>query len=1117
MYRLRCFGTMAVEDGDGDELQLRSRKHSALLLYLLAHRGRAFPRARLASLFWDTEPRLARHSLSQALYDIRTTLPGVEFETSTSRVGAGADRVAYDGEEFEEAVKLNELRRAVRVYGGRYAPDVEDVGNPDFTRWLESERQRYRRLAEMVLYRHVRRSDDQAEWGEMCVSALRLLDMNPLSEDAHRALMRGLSLQGDRAAALRHFEGVEDFLERELPDGISRETLDLVERIRRSSPSPVSSPGSRERPPEMIGREEEFEALKHALEELRLGGLGGLVRVRGEAGVGKTRLLEEFRGLAALDGARVLESQCYAAESDVPYGPVVDGLAALAEETAAEDEDGALSYHQLGHLFPDAFGRPGASQDAFAEPDAGRRRLFEEVADLLRRSAAAGPVVWLVEDVHWIDPSSASLLHYVARRLADRSLLAVVTGRIHEDITGAARELLEDEADAGPRVTDVGLETLGREEMVRLVESVLDVEAPAGTAERIHELAGGNPFYALELLRSSESGSVEDPGGGIGAAPRGWITESLKALLERRMRGLAPDARRILETVAVAGRFASPSLISTVSDHSPERIADLAGDLYRRGLLWDADGRLEFHHDITRDFVYGELGGLQRSALHRTVGQVLAAEDREADPGTLARHFKEGGDTARAYEYALEAAKGAERRHAHEEAIKMAEMAVELAPDETAEAETLWVLAKAELAASKFEAARHHLQRLRQLPAGKHSDHTGTALNLARVSLKASQWIEARQWLSEAQKSLEKERSDRKVARKLECLHLQLKASLRANNRAQAESIRDDIKLLSQALHEQAWSTVGQALVAASLGAYELYYESSESACERLSSLPSIDGIPPTIQMTCLHLKGAAQLRLARWDKSRAAFQSALTIARDYNDIIGQITALNNLMCISMDTGRFGNVLEYHQELAQLVPAVPSSSYAASLPGLNLADTLFSQGKYREAIRRYRSSRHWVEEYAGGDCSYAPSIDAGLGLSLLAVEGDKEANAIYKSMTRSNVEPDPLGGVSSRETVAWFQGFMMWRDDPDHAVSMMEDLGRELLASDKTAAYRVKWLTALFSQCLGRSKTRMRSRELYETEPANRLRAIDNTWFIRSSRRWLEATRASSNSSGEVV
>ncbi|MFV1988257.1 MAG: BTAD domain-containing putative transcriptional regulator, partial [Gemmatimonadota bacterium] len=204
MFELRCFGQVTVVDDAGLERRLRSRKHLGLLVYLLAHPRTTHPREDLAYLLWDGTGSKARHSLSQALYDIRSNVDGVMDVSSTSvRIRPG--RILYHAEAFERAVESGDHNRALDLYHGEFAPDLQGLGVETFDRWVDAEREHCRVLASLGLRNAQRAAEERGDWDRMCLASLHLVQMNEFDEEAHCALMRGLWMKGDPASALRHY------------------------------------------------------------------------------------------------------------------------------------------------------------------------------------------------------------------------------------------------------------------------------------------------------------------------------------------------------------------------------------------------------------------------------------------------------------------------------------------------------------------------------------------------------------------------------------------------------------------------------------------------------------------------------------------------------------------------------------------------------------------------------------------------------------------------------------------------------------------------------------------------------------------------------------------------
>lgn len=1133
MYRVHCFGRLAIERGDGEVVALRSRKHTGLLLYLLAHRGRQHTRDRLAGLFWESDHRRARHSLSQALYDIRNRLPGLELARNSSRVGLAGNGVVFDADELEAAVREHDLRRAVRLYDGEFAPDLDDVGNPDFERWLERERVRFRRLAEVALYRHVRECAEGGRWGEMCTTAMRLLEMNPLSEKAHRALLRGLWLQGEGDAALEHFRDVEPELEAELPGGVSPETRELVERIRRK-PSAPARVAEAPRPP-FVGRTQEFGVLRSALEDT-VKGEGGLVLVRGEAGMGKTRLLEEFRDAATLEGVRVLESRCYSAETDVPYGPVAEGLEEVAATVAAEDTAGN-GYHLLGHLFPGSFPPPSDHQ-GFSGAGGGRRRLYEETADLLRRGCREAPVVWLVEDVHWIDASSASLLHYLVRRAADQAFLLVATVRTDEHPSEAARELLGAGESASVASTSVTLPPLALEEVGELAREVGGRPLPERARATLHRLSGGNPFYALEILRllpEAPGGRLEADifSGGDGPAaesdvpmppapdsPPSWpdgtgseeaptgrvpISDRLRELLERRLRGLEPRTYRLLEAAAVAGRYATPVLTARAAGLSLKEAAARARALYERGLLEDGDGRVGFPHDITRNFVYRSMGELPRAALHLVVGEILSEHGGDVGDATLARHFQRGGDPARAYAYAVRAARDAEGRYAHREAAAMARLALVVSEGGGQRAGALQLLARAELAAGRLGMAEDHAQELLAMDVLTPEEEAELRLRLSRALVGQERWEEADRHLDRVGGLTPRVADGRRDEVALRRLYLNLKGAIHRQDDPEIRQAVGRLEEYERADDFEALSPACQALVLTGLAAYETFHRSSNAARSYFREHPiPVEELPPDLRLQFHTLKGLCAYRAAEWDEAEAENRVILQLAREYNDLLYRGSALNNLMAIAYGRGRWAEAEERYDEARSVVQALPQEGGTIRLSMYieqNGGDVSLFASNSREALDRYANALRFSRVLK--DPSETARTLAMQGVALLS-QGTRDAvGSTWVAL--SKIKKTGVRAVQSGSRIAWFEASMLWlHEERDEAIRRLDEAWEDERELDHVGALYVAWLKEMLSASdEGRDLD-----DLIKTSPvAARLRAAEAGWFVRFLRRWWLAAR----------
>ncbi|MFQ5679493.1 MAG: AAA family ATPase [Gemmatimonadota bacterium] len=1097
MYRLQCFGSAVVLDDQGSEVHFRSRKHLGLLVYLCAHPNRAFSRRRLAELFWDTGEGLARHSLSQALYDIRRKLRAFEVQTRSGSLRLERNQIRYEALELEECLKSGDLSRSAELVRGEFAPNLVSLGSRAFQRWLEGEASRLKTLGQVALRRFIEECDRQGRWGELCLAALRLIKMNPLDESAHRSLMKALWLQGDQPSALQHYAEFEEFLLKELPGGPSTDTLRLVDRIRSSRAPALSLPAPGEAELPLVGRETEFEVLRTALGRIREQP-GKVLVVMGEAGIGKTRLLQEVTRNAAMDGIRCLESRCYPAESDVAYGPVLDGIEPVARKIAESLRGGQHRYYQLGHLFPDLFTHSSEDEAEAIDPAVRRRRLFEEVTDLIRQTVRGAPVVWVVEDIHWIDAASASLLHYISRRLRDRPFLLVLSARSGTEIRETARRLMEESSDS-LATESVELQPLSRDNIRQLLSSVGEGPSESSVISLAERFSGGNPFYALEILRAASSLSEQGELPPIGS----FISDRLRSLLRFRLRGLSSHALRILEAVAVLERHATPRHVGVVAGLSAEEVVRTAEGLRTRHLLKDDGRRLEFGHDISREFVCSSLGLLQRAALHLTVGEVLAT-DPEVNPATLAHHFEQGGDRTRAYEYAMRAAERSVASSAHKEASSMAALAASVAKTEHEKLRALWVQAETEMAAGHFVVAESLFTRiLDAFPTLSGVQAASAQLAVARARVESSNWPGARACLNRVTESIANLPDERQRHEKeLERLALVLKIGILTHDEGEARQAYEAIRTLYESgTRSDALTPTAKAEALCSQVVYATFMESTEEARDLLGKKSWSDtDLPTPMRLRVLLSEVVVWIRLAEWDRAEAAIGKGLALAREKNDAVHCAHLHNNLSCLALEKGDWANAEHYAKESCRLYLALGIDRYSALPALLNLANAKFYSGHPKSAAQLYREAL--VVSRANGASYHLAELHASLGLVGLQV-GD--VASVIKHVAGLEQNKEALAAGYDRFKAEWFCAYLL------RLCSVSEDVINSRLCQcaaeerkrDRVGHLKLLWLASL----LGGN----RDGDDGSSSLVSDLRQHGLDWFPAFTRRWLRIANANAS------
>ncbi|MFD0006946.1 AAA family ATPase [Streptomyces sp. NPDC127178] len=413
----------------------------------------------------------------------------------------------------------------------------------------------------------------------------------------------------------------------------------------------------------LIGREGEFARLSTALERAR-DGEARAVLIAGDAGVGKTRVLDEVAGRAARDGMVVLTGHCVdLGDVGLPYLPFTEVLGVLAGDERFAD---VLAAHPVvGRLL-------GGDTDAVSD----RLRLFEGIAGLLADLADVAPVLLVLEDLHWADQSSRDLLRFLLSRGilqrpaggAPAHRLAVFASYRADDLhrRHPLRPLLA-ELVRLPAVERLELRPMADTEVARLVRAVQERPLPDSTVRRIVERAEGNAFYAEELVAATDTGA-------------GGVPSGLADVLLIRFEQLSDTAQQVLRTAAVAGRRVEHDLLrGAVGIPEEELESALREALGRQLLVAGEGGTYAFRHALAREAVYADLLPGERARLHGAFARLLAGRGRPDETAAeRAHHYRESHDLAEALAASLEAADHAHRVGAPAEELRHLESALDL-------------------------------------------------------------------------------------------------------------------------------------------------------------------------------------------------------------------------------------------------------------------------------------------------------------------------------------------------------------------------------------------------------------------------------------------------------
>jgi len=522
----------------------------------------------------------------------------------------------------------------------------------------------------------------------------------------------------------------------------------------------------------LVGRDTELQALREVLEQLQAG-VGGIVTVVGEAGIGKSRLVAELRKETAPRGVRWMEGRCLSYGESMAYLPWVDMLRGLLNRSM-EDSPSAVHdtlrrwlqafcpdqfdavYPYLGRMMSLPLVEKAEDKLRGLDPEALKFLTFRALETMIDCTAAQGPLVLICEDLHWADPTSLELLERLLA-LTDRAALLIICAfrpytehgcwRIRETAARLYRH----------RHTDLRIAPLSAVESQVLVGNLLRVEAlPAELRERILDHAEGNPFYVEEVIRSlidSEAITCDE-------ATARWratqevadiaIPDTLQGVLMARIDRLQEQTKRVLQMASVIGR----TFLYRILDAIAREIRGLDEDLLilQREEMIRQRARVPeleyiFKHHLIQEAAYNGLLRSERRLLHRQIAEALERlfpNRLEEQLGLVAYHWEQARERQRAIEYLRRAGEQAAAQFANAEAVGYFSRALDLTPREDLVGRYELLLARERVhnVMAMREVQAEDLVALEALAQALNDDHqwAEVALRQARYAIQTSDY-----------------------------------------------------------------------------------------------------------------------------------------------------------------------------------------------------------------------------------------------------------------------------------------------------------------------------------------------------------------------------------------
>jgi DNA-binding SARP family transcriptional activator/energy-coupling factor transporter ATP-binding protein EcfA2 len=952
MRKLKLFGIGQVLDGETD-VKLRSRNWTLpLLAYVVLHATETVPRWRLAFTLWpDETEETALQNLRRNLHLLVKALPERAGEKPWLLVDA--ESIAWNtAADFELDVAQFEflradparLEEAVAAYGGDLLEEIYDD-------WITAQRERLRQLYHADLTSLVIANRKGRSYAKAIAYAQRLLAADALREDTLRHLMAARYESGDAAGALAEYDRFARALATEMNAEPMPETIALRETIARGAPIPGTSdmPKAKTKrvslPTPFVGRERELGQLR-GFWNRAASGEGALVLVRGEAGIGKSRLVSELALIVEAEGGRVVEGTTSWPERG-PYECVADalrqGLAMIAALPVPAQVLAAVA-----ELVPELRARrPDLAALARLDERSERIRLFDAVGHAVVQLARPRPLLVILEDVQWADAATIELITTLAQRISGSPVLLIATRRDEQSVPSRATGTFDRGLGGAAPPSRVAVAPLD----ASAVKALADALAPAGSAgrdfaRRIFERSAGNPLFATEMLRDAARDAYDPLA----------IPATVGAMIGARIDALRPGTKTLAQVAAVAGSGFAFDVVREVAGISDAEMLDGLDELLDRHLVRESAerGRFEyaFTHDLVRQAIYDASPTGVRARRHRRVGRVLAnayANETTKPAGEIARHYDLGGDAAAAARWYLLAAQHAASLYANPEARDLATRALELAPENEARLwfDLLLVRQEVNVRLGDREAHQSDLARLAVLSRRLDEESILTVLRL-EVD-RAHDWGEIAEEVAATQRFSELAAARGNTAWAALALELQARVGLRASEFD--HTVR--AALAAAARYEQLGDIAGKAralMFATGAHAKAGRNDDALELTDELTRMAAGSG-DPWLRGFALGASIAQSERAERYASLEVLAREQLALGREFGHRVIESVALANLGYPLWRFWRIDEALAHYKASIAMQESMGLTYGAAAL--INCAYLLGSVGDYRESMRMF--------------------------------------------------------------------------------------------------------------------------------------------------------------------
>jgi tetratricopeptide (TPR) repeat protein len=429
--------------------------------------------------------------------------------------------------------------------------------------------------------------------------------------------------------------------------------------------------------PIFVGREQELEDLTQLLKRT-IAGKGSTIFISGEAGSGKTRLINEFLDIIQQREITILSGWCLS-NAALPYFPFIEAFSS----DLSSREGGAIVSQQLSmrSWLSEAYPTEKLEKNKTVAPQVWKDQAFASVTRELLFMSSVKPLILVLEDMHWADSASLALLHYISRAIVNEKILVLVTYRSEElgrDAEGRRHPLVETVQLMGREglFKEIKLANLDQDNVRRIAESMLGGKVDMKLVEKLVEESRGNPLFVVESLRmlSERGGLVREKDQWRLSVDELGMPSKVRDIILRRIGALRADQRRVLDVASVIGDRFNPDLISAVLSKDCLEILEVLNEVLKSASLVRVEENwYRFDHEKSREVLYEEISLPLKRGYHARIAEQIenaTQNGKEVSFSDLAYHYAQAGNKEKSVKYALAAGQDALSRFSNAEAIK---------------------------------------------------------------------------------------------------------------------------------------------------------------------------------------------------------------------------------------------------------------------------------------------------------------------------------------------------------------------------------------------------------------------------------------------------------------